>query len=228
MTEPFRVGFILFPNIMQLDMTGPHEVLSQLPGAEVLLVWKTLDPVRSGSGLTILPTTTFAECPQLDLICVPGGSGMNALLTDEETLGFVRRQAAQARYVTSVCTGSLVLGAAGLLRGKRAATHWMSLDMLAAFGAIPVDERVVVDGNIITGGGVTAGIDLGLRVAAEVAGEEVARTIQLGIEYDPHPPFDSGNPHSADPKLVEKARSLAAARQSDRRAQVDKAAAALG
>jgi cyclohexyl-isocyanide hydratase len=227
MADPFRIGFILFPNIMQLDMTGPHEVLSQLPGAEVLLLWKTRDPVRAGSGLTILPTTTFAECPQLDLICVPGGSGMNALLTDTETLDFLRRQAAKARYVTSVCTGSLVLGAAGLLRGRRAATHWMSMDMLKAFGAIPVNERVVVDGNVITGGGVTAGIDFGLKVAAEVAGEDVARTIQLGIEYDPHPPFDSGHPRSADPKLVEKAKTLAAARQSERRMQVEKAAASL-
>jgi cyclohexyl-isocyanide hydratase len=129
--------------------------------------------------------------------------------------------------VTSVCTGSLVLGAAGLLRGKRAATHWMSMDMLAAFGAIPINERVVVDGNIITGGGVTAGIDFGLKVAAEVAGEDVARTIQLGIEYDPHPPFNSGHPRSADPKLVEKAKTLAATRQSERRTQVERAAAAL-
>ena len=227
MPGTFRIGFILFPNIMQLDMTGPHEVLSQLPGAEVLLIWKTRDPVRAGSGMTILPTTTFAECPQLDLICVPGGSGMNALLTDAETLDFLRRQAAGARYVTSVCTGSLVLGAAGLLRGKRAATHWMSMDMLAAFGAIPVNERVVVDGNVITGGGVTAGIDFALRVAADVAGEDVAQAIQLGIEYDPKPPFDSGHPRSADPKVVETARTNATARQSERRAQVEKAVAAL-
>jgi cyclohexyl-isocyanide hydratase len=227
MAEPFRIGFILFPNIMQLDMNGPLEVLSQLPGAEIHLIWKSRDPVRAGSGLTMLPTTTYAECPQLDLVCVPGGSGMNALLTDAETLDFLRRQAAKARYVTSVCTGSLVLGAAGLLRGKRAATHWMSMDMLAAFGAIPVHERVVIDGNTITGGGVTAGIDFGLRVAAEVAGEDVARAIQLGIEYDPQPPFDSGHPRSADPKVVETARTNAAARQSERRAQVEKAAAAL-
>jgi cyclohexyl-isocyanide hydratase len=227
MSDPFRIGFILFPNIMQLDMTGPLEVLAQLPGAEIHLVWKTRDTVKAGSGLTMLPTTTFADCPQLDLICVPGGGGMNALLTDAETLDFIRRQAERARYVTSVCTGALVLGAAGLLRGKRAATHWMSMDMLKAFGAIPVGDRVVVDGNIITGGGVTAGIDFGLRVAAEIAGEETARAIQLGIEYDPHPPFDSGHPRSADPKLVDKAKDLAKARQTERQAQVEKAAAAL-
>src|ERR1044071_6840282 len=143
MAAPFRIGFLLFPNITQLDLTGPHEVLSQMPGAELHLIWKNKGPVRAGSGMSIVPTTTFAECPQLDLICVPGGSGMNALLTDAETLDFVRRQAKSARYVTSVCTGALVLGAAGLLRGKRAATHWMSMDMLKAFGAIPTDERVV-------------------------------------------------------------------------------------
>jgi cyclohexyl-isocyanide hydratase len=227
MAEPFRIGFILFPNIMQLDMTGPLEVLAQVPGAEIHLLWKSREPVKAGSGLAMLPTTTFTECPQLDLICVPGGSGMNALLTDAETLAFIRRQAERARYVTSVCTGALVLGAAGLLRGKRAATHWMSMDMLKAFGAIPVSDRVVVDGNIITGGGVTAGIDFGLRVAAEIAGEDVARAIQLGIEYDPHPPFDSGHPRSADPELVDKAKGLAAARQTERQAQVEKAAAAL-
>jgi cyclohexyl-isocyanide hydratase len=224
---PFRVGFLLFPNITQLDLTGPYEVLSQMPGVQMHLVWKTLDPVRSGGGLTMLPTTTFADCPQLDLICVPGGGGMNPLLTDAETLDFVRRQAAAARYVTSVCTGALVLGAAGLLKGRRAATHWMSMDLLAAFDAIPTHERVVVDGNVITGGGVTAGIDFALRVVAEVAGEAAARTIQLAIEYDPCPPFDSGHPRIADPALVATAKTAATGRQAERRAQVEKAAAAL-
>src|SRR5437773_1190026 len=169
MSTPFRIGFLLFPNITQLDLTGPHEVLSMMPGAEIHLIWKSKDPVRAVSSLAMLPTTTFAECPQLDMICVPGGPGMNALLTDRETLEFLQRQAKGARYVTSVCTGALVLGAADLLRGKRAATHWMSMDMLKAFGAIPTDERVVVDGNTITAGGVTAGIDFGLRVVAEIA-----------------------------------------------------------
>jgi cyclohexyl-isocyanide hydratase len=224
---PFRIGFLLFPNITQLDLTGPWEVLSQMPRAQLFLVWKTLEPVRAGSGLTILPTATFADCPQLDLICVPGGGGMNPLLTDAETLEFVRRQAAGARYVTSVCTGALVLGAAGLLKGRRAVTHWMSMDLLKAFEAVPVDERVVVDGNVITGGGVTAGIDFALRVVAEVAGEAAARAIQLGIEYDPSPPFDSGHPRVADPALVETTKAAASTRQAERRAQVEKAAAAL-
>jgi cyclohexyl-isocyanide hydratase len=170
---------------------------------------------------------TYAECPQLDLVCVPGGGGMNALLEDDETLAFLRRQAAGARYVTSVCTGSLVLGAAGLLKGKRAATHWMSMDMLADFGATPVRERVVVDGNTITGGGVTAGIDFGLRVAAEVAGEDVARGIQLAIEYDPHPPFNAGSPTGAGPELTARMTQAAAARQTQRAEAVKRAAARL-
>lgn len=222
-----EIGLLVFPNIMQLDLTGPQEVLAQMPGAHVHLVWKTREPVRSSSGLLLAPTITYADCPQLDVVCVPGGSGMNALLTDAETLAFLRRQAQGARYVTSVCTGALVLGAAGLLQGRRAATHWMSMDLLHAFGATPVHERVVIDGNVITGGGVTAGIDFGLRLVAEMAGEPVARAIQLGIEYDPRPPFDSGHPRSADPVIVETARSLAATRQAERRAQVEKAAASL-
>jgi cyclohexyl-isocyanide hydratase len=177
--------------------------------------------------MQIMPTMTFDECPQLDLICVPGGAGMNALLNDAATLDFIRRQAKGARYVTSVCTGALVLGAAGLLKGKRAATHWMSREMLGAFGATPVAERVVVDGNVITGGGVTAGIDFALRVAAEAFGPDLAKSIQLGIEYDPHPPFDSGSPESADPALVAKVRAGAAQRQSERQTAVDRAAARL-
>lgn len=221
-----RIGFLVFPDITQLDLTGPFEVFAQLPGAEVLLVWKAPTPVIAGGGLLLQPTTTFAQCPQLDLICVPGGAGMNALLTDADTLAFLRRQAESARYVTSVCTGALVLGAAGLLRGKRATTHWMSMEFLAAFGATPVAERVVVDGKVITGGGVTAGIDFALRVAAEVAGAEVARKIQLRIEYDPHPPFD-GHPRTAAAELVAAVRQGAAARQAERGAQVAKAAAAL-
>ena len=226
--KPFRIGLLLFPDITQADLTGPYEVFIKLPAAEVRLVWKTLDPVRAGGGMRILPDTTFAGCPSLDLICIPGGTGMNPLLADDETLGFVRRQAASARFVTSVCTGALVLGAAGLLRGRRATTHWMSLEMLAAFGAIPVPERVVVDGNLVTGGGVTAGIDFGLRIAALVAGEDVAKAIALGLEYDPAPPFAAGHPRLADPALVDRAREAARTRQDERRAAVARAAAALG
>src|SRR5262249_21978987 len=159
----------------QLDMTGPYEVFIKFPDAKVHLVWKSRAPVTAAGGMQLVPTVTFAECPQLDLICVPGGSGMNGLLNDSETLDFIRHQASGARYVTSVCTGALVLGAAGLLKGRRAATHWMSREMLAAFGAMPVAERVVVDGNVITGGGVTAGIDFALTVAAHAFGADFAR-----------------------------------------------------
>lgn len=228
MTEqPFRVGFLLFPDVTQLDLTGPWEVLSGMPGAETRLIWKEAGPVRAGKGLTILADTGFAECPQFDLVCVPGGAGMNALLTDDEVLDFLRRQAAGARYVTSVCTGSLVLGAAGLLRGKRAASHWSSRDLLAAFGAIPVAERVVVDGNVYTGGGVTAGIDFALRIVADLHGEAAAQAAQLQIEYDPAPPFDSGSPETAPREVVAAVRDRTAPMMEVRRAQVEKAAAKL-
>jgi cyclohexyl-isocyanide hydratase len=222
-----RIGLLLFPEITQLDLTGPYEVFTKLPGAEVRLVWKSLDPVRANGGMRLLPDTTFAACPQLDLVCVPGGGGMNPLLEDAETLDFLRAQARGARYVTSVCTGALVLGAAGLLRGKRATTHWMSHAMLADLGAIPVPERVVVDGNVITGGGVTAGIDFALTVAAELFGEAVAKTIQLGLEYDPQPPFDSGHPSRAEAALVAAVTASAQARQANRQAAVTRAAARL-
>jgi len=224
----FQIGLLLFPDITQLDLTGPYEVFTKFPDSDVHLLWKTLDPVPAAGGMRLLPTTVFDDCPTLDLICVPGGAGMNALLNDEKTLDFVRRQASGARYVTAVCTGSLVLGAAGLLRGKRATTHWMSLPMLAAFGCEPVAERVVVDGNTITGGGVTAGIDFALTVAGEVFGAETAQRIQLAIEYDPHPPYDAGSPARADESLVAATREASAARQAEREAAVERAAARLG
>ena len=201
--QTVAIGFLLFPNVTQLDLTGPYEVLSMMPGAVMHLVGATIAPVIASGGLTLQPTTTYDACPPLDVVCVPGGTGMNALLTDERALAFLRRQAGQARYVTSVCTGALVLGAAGLLRGRRAATHWMSMEFLEAFGAIPVAERVVVDGNVITGGGVTAGIDFGLRLVAEIKGDPVARAIQLAIEYDPEPPYDSGSPEKAPKEIVD-------------------------
>ncbi len=226
--KPFRVGLLLFPEITQLDMTGPYEVFTKFPGADVHLVWKTLEPVTANGGMRILPTTTFAACPQLDLVCVPGGGGMNALLNDAETLAFLKKQAVSARYVTSVCTGALVLGAAGLLKGRRAATHWMSREMLAAFGAIPVAERVVVDGNVITGGGVTAGIDFALTVAADAFGPDLAKAIQLGIEYDPQPPFNAGSPEGAGAAIVATARAGAAGRQQERAVAVAEAARRLG
>jgi len=223
----FHIGLLLFPNVTQLDMTGPYEVFTKFPDAKTHLVWKDREPVTAGGGIQIVPTTTFAECPPLDLICVPGGSGVNLLLNDARVLDFVKRQANGARYITSVCTGALVLGAAGLLQGKRATTHWMSREMLPAFGATPVAERVVIDGNVITGGGVTAGIDFALVIAAHVFGEDVAKSIQLNIEYDPHPPFDAGIPERAGPALVAKLRAASAPRQTERQAAVDKAAAKL-
>ncbi|MBV9376302.1 MAG: DJ-1/PfpI family protein [Alphaproteobacteria bacterium] len=225
--KSFRSGLLVFPNLTQLDLTGPYEVLARLPGAETLLLWKNLDPVRSEHGLTIQPMATLASCPPLDLILVPGGAGINPLLEDIDVLDFLRRSAREARYVVGVCTGSLVLGAAGLLRGRRAGTHWMSRDMLRAFGAEPVAERVVIDGNLFTGGGVTAGIDVALTVAAEIAGSEVAQAIQLGIEYDPAPPFASGSPERADPAILKAVIARAEPRQRDRAERVARAAAAL-
>jgi cyclohexyl-isocyanide hydratase len=222
-----RVGMLVFPNLTQLDLTGPYEVLARLPGAETLLLWKTLDPVRSEHGLTILPMASLSSCPPLDLILVPGGAGINPLLEDAEVLAFLRRAAAEARYIVGVCTGSLVLGAAGLLRGRHATTHWMSRDLLRSFGAEPIAERVVVDGNLFTGGGVTAGIDVALTVAAEIAGRATAEAIQLGIEYDPAPPFASGSPDQADPAVVAAVLASAKPRQRDRAERVARAAAAL-
>ena len=222
----FRSGMLVFPNLTQLDLTGPYEVLARLPGAETLLLWKTLDPVRSEHGLTILPMATLSSCPPLDLVLVPGGAGINPLLEDPEVLGFLRRVAAEARYVVGVCTGSLVLGAAGLLRGRRAATHWMSRDLLRPFGAEPVAERVVVDGKLFTGGGVT-GIDVALTVVAEIAGRAVAEAIQLGIEYDPAPPFASGSPERADPAVLRAVLARAEPRRRDRAERIVRAAAAL-
>ena len=223
----FRIGLLIFPDIMQLDMTGPHEVFTKMPDTEVLMVWKTLDPITAGGGMRILPDVTYETCPALDLICVPGGAGMNPLMNDEETLDFIRKQAENAQYVTSVCTGSLVLGAAGLLKGKRSACHWMSRDMLKEFGAIPDSSRVVIDGKFISGGGVTAGIDFGLAVAAKILGEEQAKAIQLGIEYAPQPPFDAGEPETAGKQIETAARDAAQARQEQRLAEVQKAAAKL-
>lgn len=223
----FHIGLLLFPDITQLDLTGPYEVFTKLPDSAVHLIWKTREPVRAGGGMQILPTTTFAECPPLDLICVPGGGGMNPLLNDDETLEFVRRQAKGARYVTSVCTGSLVLGAAGLLKGKRAATHWTAREFLAKFGAIADSARVVIDGNVITGGGVTAGIDFALTVVAQLKGPEVAQAIQLMIEYNPAPPFDAGSPERAPAAIVARAKEAGAQRQAARAEAVARAAARL-
>jgi len=221
---PLHIGLLLFPQLLLLDLVGPWEVFSSVPYATTHLVWKTLEPVTAAKGMRALPTTTFADCPQLDVLCIPGGPGVAPLLNDDETLDFVRRQARHARYTTSVCTGSLLLGAAGLLRQRRAACHWLSMDMLTAFGAIPVEERVVVDGNLVTGGGVTAGIDFALQLTALIWGPATAQGVQLGLEYAPHPPFDAGSPHSAPPEIVAAVRAGSAAMQAQRQRLVQRAA----
>lgn len=203
---PLRFGILAFPNVQQLDLTGPYEVFASMEGVQVYLVWKDLSPVVSATKLPLQPTVTFNDCPPLDVLCVPGGSGVNALLEDETVLAFIRKQAADARYVTSVCTGALVLGAAGLLKGRKATTHWYAHDFLARFGAVPTEGRIVQDGNLITAGGVTAGIDFGLAVVAALSGREAAEIIQLSLEYAPAPPFSSGTPEEASVTVLEKTR----------------------
>ncbi|AME26636.1 MULTISPECIES: DJ-1/PfpI family protein [Burkholderiaceae] len=196
-----HIGFLVFPGVQQLDLTGPHDVFASVSGTQVHLINKTLEPVKSSSGLWLTPSITYADCPQLGVICVPGGIGVGELMEDEPALDFIKRQAANARFVTSVCTGALVLGAAGLLRGRRATTHWALHHLLNQFGAIPVKARVVQDGNLMTGGGVTAGIDFALTLLTDLIGETEAQAIQLQLEYAPAPPFDSGTPDTA-PKAV--------------------------
>jgi cyclohexyl-isocyanide hydratase len=222
-----HIGLLLFPNLTQLDLTGPFEVFANTPGATVHLVWKTGDPVRAITGMRITPDISFADCPQLDVICVPGGSGIAALMEDQQVLEFLRRQAAGTRYVTSVCTGALVLGAAGLLKGKKATTHWASHDFLATLGAIPTRGRVVRDGNTFTGGGVTAGIDFALTLVAEMCGPDVAQAIQLQIEYAPAPPFNAGSPETAPAHVLELARSRGAGMRAEREALIGRVAAQL-
>src|SRR5215470_16396604 len=200
-------GLLVFPDLTQLDLTGPYEILSRAPDTRVVLVGTRPGPVRSEFGLTLGTDCTLDEAPPLDLILIPGGVGVNALLNDDPVLDFVARRGASAAWVTSVCTGALVLGAAGLLRGYRATTHWMSLDLLAELGATPVDARVVRDRNRITGGGVTAGLDFALSLVAELRGREVAERIVLMVEYSPAPPFRTGTPREAPAALVQGVRS---------------------
>ena len=228
MESPVTVGLLLFPNLTQLDLTGPYEVFSRMPGVQIHLIAASLAPVRSERGLTITPDTTFDSAPSLDVVCVPGGPGVNAMMEGDDLLHFLQAQARRARYMTSVCTGALILGAAGLLRGYRATTHWLSLDLLPLFGAQAIDERVVIDRDRITGGGVTAGVDFGLVVAAELCGRAIAEEIQLMIEYQPVPPFGSGSRHTAPAELV-RATLLARARvQDERRALALRASQRLG
>lgn len=197
------IGLVIYPDMTQLDITGPHQVFSSIPNTRVLLLWKSLEPVVSNCGLTILPTTTCDECPQLDILCVPGGPGTVQMMQDAEMLAFLQQQAQTAKYVTAVCTGSLILAAAGLLRGYRAATHWAFREQLALMGVSVSTDRVVVDRNRITGGGVTAGIDFALTIAGILCGEETAKFIELMLEYNPAPPFGVGSPQKAGTELVQ-------------------------
>ena len=226
-SAPLQIGLLVFPKVTQLDLTGPLQVFSSVPGAKVHLIWKRIEPVESDSVLTLLPTVSFADCPQLDVICVPGGAGTDDMVNDQEMLDFLRRQANGAKYITSVCTGSLVLGAAGLLKGYRAATHWTAMEFLALYGATPARMRVCVDRNRVTGGGVTAGIDFALTLVSILVDAPTAQAIQLRLEYNPAPPFDSGSPDTAPVEILARVKERNAAGQERRRAANQRAAARL-
>jgi cyclohexyl-isocyanide hydratase len=228
MSAPLQIGLVIFPKVTQLDLTGPVQVFSSVPGAKLHLIWKRIEPVTSDSVLTLTPTTTFADCPQLDVICVPGGVGTDDMINDADMLDFLRRQAAGAKYITSVCTGSLVLGAAGLLRGYRAATHWTAMDFLEAFGATPTRTRVCIDRNRVTGGGVTAGIDFALTLVSILVDRKTAEAIQLRLEYNPAPPFNSGSPDTAPPEILALTKEKIAPAQARRAEAIHRAAARLG
>ena len=227
MSEPLQIGLVIFPKVTQLDLTGPVQVFSSVPGAKMHLIWKRIEPVVSDSVLTLTPTITFADCPQLDVICVPGGVGSDEMVNDAEVLDFLRRQAVAAKYITSVCTGSLVLGAAGLLRGYRATTHWSAMDHLTPFGATPVKTRVCIDRNRITGGGVTAGIDFALTLVSIMVDRQTAEAIQLRLEYNPAPPFNAGSPDTAPPEVLALMKERIAPAQARRTDAIRRAAARL-
>jgi cyclohexyl-isocyanide hydratase len=199
------IGLVMYPGMTALDIVGPQSVFGALPNVQIHRIWKTIDPIKTDDGMVILPDTTFENCPALDVICVGGGLGQGAVVDDPEVLNFFRRQGSTAKFITSVCGGSTFLAKAGLLQGYRAATHWMFREQLASLGVEVGYERVVVDRNRMTGGGVTAGIDFGLVVAGVLCGEEAAKLAQLLMEYDPAPPFDVGSPEKAGPDLVSKA-----------------------
>jgi cyclohexyl-isocyanide hydratase len=227
MFEEFPVVFVLYPHVTQLDFTGPHEVLARLPGAQCILASSTGGDLEADGGLVFTRVRRLAEIERCALICVPGGFGTTEAMEDQELLAQLRRLAKTARYVTSVCTGALVLGAAGLLKGKRATSHWAWRDSLSSFGAMPDPARVVRDGNVITGGGVTAGIDFALTVLAEIAGDEFAQSVQLGIEYAPAPPFNSGRPELAPPHVLAGTQQRYERVRGAREAAVERAAARL-
>jgi cyclohexyl-isocyanide hydratase len=227
MPEPLQIGLVVFPRVTQLDMTGPQQVFSSVPGAKVHLIWKRIEPVASDTPLVLTPTVSFADCPQLDVICVPGGIGTDDMVNDEEMLDFLSAQAVAAKYITSVCTGSLVLGAAGLLQGYRATTHWTAMEFLASFGATPTKVRVCVDRNRVTGGGVTAGIDFALTLVSIMLDQATAEAIQLRLEYNPAPPFNSGSPDTAPPQLVAMFKEKIAPTRQRRSDAIGRAAARL-
>ncbi|MHB0770120.1 DJ-1/PfpI family protein [Bradyrhizobium sp. 5.13L] len=223
-----QIGSLLFDGLDQIDLTGPFEVLSRIPNATYRVYARTTDAVRDVKGLRLTPDATLAAAPRLDVLHVPGGFGQEALMENEEILNWITQQAAGARSVFSVCTGALLLGAAGLLRGRRATTHWASFHLLPLLGAIPVNERVVVDGTWIFAAGVTAGIDGALRLAAELRGDDVARAIQLYMQYAPEPPFDSGTPERAPSAILDQARRAVADITTQREATARRVASRLG
>ena len=223
-----RIAFLLFPNVTQLDLTGPAQILSRLGDVKLDLVWKSLDPVPTDAGFSIVPTATFADVPAADILCVPGGIGVSSVIEDDAAMAWAAQVGVSAQWVTSVCTGSLILGAAGLLKGYKATTHWAWHKHLSLFEAVPVQARTVVDRNRVTGGGVTAGIDFALTLAALIRGEDHARLLQLAFEYDPAPPFDAGSPGRAGPALVEAYRRRATKLAPNRDGELIAAAAARG
>lgn len=214
-----HIGFVLFPDMTQLDFTGPAQVLTRMGNTTIELVAKSLDPVPTDAGFTLQPTATFASARMPDVLFVPGGFGIVPAMEDAQTVAWVRQAGEQAQWVTAVCTGALLLGAAGLLKGYRATTHWASHHNLALFGAEPVHERYVFDRNRVTGGGVTAGIDFGLALVAAIRGDDHAKFVQLSIEYDPQPPFDAGSPDKVEPAILDRYRKMVARMASDRDAR---------
>jgi cyclohexyl-isocyanide hydratase len=209
-TNHLQIGSLIFPDLDQTDFTAPFEILSRIPDSTLHILWKDTNPLRDQKGLILTPETTLDDCPPLDVLHIPGGPGQQALMHDQQILSFIRRQAAHAKYLFSVCTGALILGAAGLLQGRRATTYWNAHHLLPWFGAIPVNQRVVVDGNLITTAGVTAGLDGALRLAALLRGDETAMRIQLYTQYAPEPPFHAGTPETAPPDIVASLRTAAA------------------
>lgn len=223
-----QIGSLLFDGLDQIDLTGPFEILSRIPNSTYRIFAKTTDPMRDIRGLRLTADAILADAPQLDLLHVPGGFGQETIMDDDEVLDWVREQAAGAQCVFSVCTGALICGAAGLLKGRRATTHWASFHLLPFFGAIPVNERVVIDGHMVFAAGVTAGIDGGLRVAANLRGEEVAQVIQLYMAYAPEPPFNCGTPEAAPAAVLEKALQSGHAITAQREKTARRIAARLG